>query len=69
MSYKNKNGNTIISVENALKYNDKYALPVPQVDDVDGDGYITEADQICIQYYEAGTYNKAGRCGQPFYIN
>ncbi len=52
-----------------MKYNDKYALPVSQVDDVDGDGYITEADQICIQYYEAGTYNKAGRCGQPFYIN
>ncbi|MDE5854525.1 MAG: hypothetical protein K2H19_05625 [Ruminococcus sp.] len=71
--YKSKHGNTIIPVEWALDYlteeDNKYYLPVPQAADIDGDGYITEADQICIQYYEARNYERAGRCGQLFYIN
>ena len=59
----------IISVEDAIEYEGKYSLPVPQAADVDGDGCITEADQICIQCYEARNYDKIGRCGQLFYIN
>ena len=59
----------IIPVENAIEYTGKYCLTIPQAADVDGDGYITEADSICIQYYEAKNYDKAGRCGQLFYIN
>ena len=68
-SYKNQNGNGLISIADAVKYNGKYALTVPQAADVDGDGFITEADQICIQYYEAGAYDRIGRCGQLFYIS
>lgn len=68
-SYKNENGNNPISLANAVKYNGKYALTVPQAADIDGDGFITEADHICIQYYVAGSHDKAGRCGQLFYIN
>lgn len=71
--YKNKHGNSIIPVEAAVDYleedDKKYYLPVPHAADIDGDGYITEADQICIQYYEARNYEKAGRCGQLFFIN
>ena len=59
----------IISVEDAIEYKGKYSLTVPQAADVDGDGYITEADQICIQNYEAKNYDKIGRCGQPFLID
>lgn len=69
VSYKKENGNKIIPVEEAVKYTGKYRLTVPQAADVDGDGYITEADSICIQYYEAQAYDKTGRCGQTFYIN
>lgn len=75
--YKNKHGDNYISVEAALAYREEaleddsieYYLPVPQAADIDGDGYITEADTICIQNYALGNYDKAGRCGQPFYIN
>lgn len=42
---------------------------VPQAADIDGDGYITEADEKCIQYYVARDYNNAGRCGEAFFIN
>lgn len=68
-SFKSEHGNNPISVEKALKYDCKYSLDVPQAADIDGDGFITEADHICIQYYEAGVYDKIGRCGQPFYIS
>ncbi len=73
--YKNKHGvSSLISVQDALDYkfnknDNEYYLPVPQAADVDGDGFITEADHICIQYYVLGSYDKVGRCGQPFYIN
>ncbi len=75
--YKNKHGNNHISVEAALAYREEaleddsieYYLPIPQAADIDGDGYITEADTICIQNYIANNYDKAKRCGQPFYIN
>lgn len=71
--YKNKHGvGSLISVEDAIDYradNGEYYLPVPQAADVDGDGFITEADQICIQNYVAHNYDKAGRCNQLFYIN
>ena len=62
----------VISVEAALRYREKkgdYYLKVPQAADVDGDGYITDADAICIQSFEAKLYDKIGRCGQLFYIN
>lgn len=76
--YKNKVSNSIIPVEIAEEYtesciennwNDRYYLPVPKAADVDGDGYITEADMICIQNYNLQNYDKIGRCGQPFFIN
>lgn len=70
--YKNSHNHTLILVEDALDYRkdeDEYYLPVPQAADIDGDGYITDADQICIQNYVAKNYDKAGRCGQPFFIN
>ncbi|MDE6502075.1 MAG: hypothetical protein K2L10_08335 [Ruminococcus sp.] len=74
-AYKNKHGvSTLISVQNALDYklketNNEFYLPVPQAADVDGDGFITEADYICVQNYGINNYDKAGRCGQLFYIN
>ena len=42
---------------------------VPQAADIDGDGYITAADEYCINSYIADDYNNAGRCGEAFYIN
>ena len=66
--YKNSHNNSIISVENAIDYKGEFKLPVPQAADIDGDGYITDADAICIQYYDLEDYEKAGRCGQPFFI-
>ncbi len=42
---------------------------VPQAADVDGDGYITKDDATMIQYYIVSLPEKAGRCGQVFYIN
>lgn len=59
----------IISVKDAMNYNGDYYLKIPQAADVDGDGFITEADQICIQNYTIYNYDQAGRCGQPFFIN
>lgn len=71
--YKNKHGvSSLISVEDAIDYREdkgEYYLPVPYAADVDGDGFITEADYICIQYYGINVYDKIGRCGQLFYIN
>ncbi len=70
--YKNKHGvSSLISVEDAIDYREdkgEYYLPVPYAADVDGDGFITEADYICIQNYIINN-DKIGRCGQLFYIN
>ena len=73
--YKNEHGvHHLISVQDAIDYlheKDKHEfyLPVPQAADVDGDGFITEADYICVQNYAIHNYDKAGRCGQLFFIN
>ncbi|MCM1508002.1 MAG: dockerin type I repeat-containing protein [Ruminococcus flavefaciens] len=72
--YKNKhNISCALLLKDALDYlhedNNDYYLPVPQAADLDGDGFITEADYICIQNYEAKNYDRIGRCGQLFYIN
>lgn len=71
--YKNKHGvSHLISVQDAIDYREKkgdYYLPVPQAADIDGDGFITDADQICVQNYIVRNYDKAGRCGQLFFIN
>ena len=34
---------------------------VPQAADIDGDGYITAADEYCINSYVARDYNNSGR--------
>ncbi len=70
--YKNSHNNITISVQDAIDYRKnkgEYSLPVPQAADIDGDGFITEADRICVQYYILGVDDKIGRCGQLFYIN
>ena len=70
--YKNAHNHTLISVKDALNYRKEegeYYLPVPQAADIDGDGYITDADQICMQNYMINNRDGAGRCGQSFFIN
>lgn len=72
MIYKNVHNHTLISVKDALNYrkeDGEYYLPVPQAADIDGEGYITDADQIYMQNYMINNYDKAGRCGQSFFIN
>ncbi|MDE5558199.1 MAG: hypothetical protein K2J32_11020 [Ruminococcus sp.] len=67
--YKKGNNGSIISVEDAIEYKGEYCLPVPQAADVDGDGYITDADAICVQSYVIGDSKNAGRCGESFDID
>jgi len=62
-------GATRMPLEYAEAKIGEFFLEVPQAADIDGDGYITRDDQQFIQYYEIKSYDKAGRCGQPFYIN
>ncbi len=62
-------GATRMPLEYAEAKIGEFFLEIPQAADIDGDGYITEDDQQFIQYYEIKSYDKAGRCGQPFFIN
>lgn len=62
-------GATRMPMEYAKQQIGEFYLPVPQAADIDGDGYITDKDNQMIGYYILDVYEKAGRCGQPFYIN
>ncbi len=62
-------GATRMPLEYAEAKIGEFFLEIPQAADIDGDGYITRDDQQFIQYYEIKSYDKAGRCGQPFFIN
>lgn len=62
-------GATRIPMEYAMMQKGEFYLIVPQAADIDGDGYITRDDQTFIEYYEIKSYDKAGRCGQPFFIS
>ncbi|MDE7136945.1 MAG: hypothetical protein K2O29_00580 [Ruminococcus sp.] len=53
----------------AMKQIGNFYMTVPQAADIDGDGYITRDDQTFIEYYEIKSYDKAGRCGHPFFIS
>ena len=68
--FKNATGGaTRMPLEYAKMKIGEFYLEVPQAADIDGDGYITRDDQEFIQYYEIKSYDKAGRCGQTFYID
>lgn len=62
-------GATRMPMEYAMAQIGEFSLIVPQAADIDGDGYITRDDQTFIEYYEIKSYDKAGRCGQPFFIS
>ncbi len=69
--FKNLTGDARLPLNYAIARPEVYfgtGTSVPQAADIDGDGYITEADAQYVQHYVAKDYNNAGRCGQAFYI-
>lgn len=70
-TFENLTGDTRLPLSYAVARPEVYfktTYIVPQAADVDGDGYITNADEMCVSYYDIGDHSKSGRCGQAFYI-
>lgn len=62
-------GDSILPLSYAVARPEVYGLKVPYAADIDGNNYITENDRQMLMFYVGMMHDKAGRCGQPFFIN